>query len=494
MVKSAAKSLSAFKRPLIALVLPLALFEVLRRSPYDAMFVGPKFHFYVVSTVSLLAVAIGIAIGVAGNRLRNIKVSFLALSFISLAGLFTVHGLTTPGFLHGTSNMAGFSAQLSVLFASAWLALSTIPADWLPMRAMARGQRRLVPIWTTLMLAFCTFSLANPHIFDHTNVNDFSTKVVFTIVIIALNIAAILSYWQGYRYSKFPLQIVIVYSCCLFIDAQVIMMFGEQWRLSWWLYHVWLLAAIVLIIVGLFKQFGTNTSIAASIQAMFATDPVERVTSALPPSVKSLIMATESKDVYTAGHNFRVTIYALSIAEELGLPPEMRRALVMGTIVHDVGKIRIPDEILNKPGRLTPEERAVIEQHPVIGYEMCRTLGFLQDELDVIRHHHEKWDGTGYPDGLRGGDIPLLARIAAVADVYDALTSSRSYRQAWSHEQTLEYLRKETGTHFDPVCVKAWISVCERHPQVYLQFSGSRNELDLYRTYRPLREGTLSGG
>jgi len=487
-VKSAAKTLVTLQGPLLVLVLPLALFEVLRHSPYDVRFVGPNFHFYVVSAVSLLAVAIGIGIGVAGNRLRNIKVSFLALAYISLAGLFAVHGLTTPGFLHGTSHMAGFAAQLSVIFSSAWLALSALPADWLPTRLLSRWQRRLVPVWTTLMLAFCTMTLLQPNLFDHTNVNDTPARLIMTAIVVILNVVTILSYWQGYRYSKFPLQIVIVYSCCLFIDAQLIMVLGEQWRLSWWLYHIWLLSAIILIIVGLFKQFGTSASLLASIQAMFTTDPIERVTSALPPAVKSLIMATESKDVYTAGHNFRVTIYALSIAEEMGLPPEMCRALVMGTIVHDVGKIKIPDEILNKPGRLTPEERAIIEQHPVIGYEMCRKLGFMQDELEVIRHHHEKWDGSGYPDGLRGGEIPLLARIAAVADVYDAVTSSRSYRQAWTHEETMEYLRKETGVHFDPVCVKAWISVCERNPQVYKQFSNSKQELDIYRTYRPLRE------
>jgi HD-GYP domain-containing protein (c-di-GMP phosphodiesterase class II) len=130
----------------------------------------------------------------------------------------------------------------------------------------------------------------------------------------------------------------------------------------------------------------------------------------------------------------------------LGLRPDQLRPLAQGTIVHDVGKIDIPDQILNKPGRLSPEERLVIEMHPVSGYEMCRSLGFMKEELGIIRWHHERWDGGGYPDQLRGEQIPITARIVAVADVYDALTSNRSYRQAMTHQEALAFLNEHNGT------------------------------------------------
>src|SRR5690606_31777783 len=117
--------------------------------------------------------------------------------------------------------------------------------------------------------------------------------------------------------------------------------------------------------------------------------------------------------------------------------------------------------------KLSPEERQVIEQHTLRGYEMCRGLGFMKEELEIIRSHHEKWDGTGYPDKLAGDQIPLLARIVAVADVYDAMTSDRSYRSAWTHAQAMALLREGKGTHFDPVCVDAWKLLCEREPKVY---------------------------
>jgi putative nucleotidyltransferase with HDIG domain len=282
-----------------------------------------------------------------------------------------------------------------------------------------------------------------------------------------LNGMTMYRYHQSYRYSRFPLQAAIVYSCCWMINAQLIMVLGETWLLSWWLYHFLLLASMMVMLYGLFKQYAANQSMTLVIRSLFTNDPVERITSCLSPSVKELVLATEIKDMYTAGHNFRVTMYALRLAEEMLLKPEQLRALSQGAIVHDVGKNTIPDAILNKPGRLTTEERIIIETHPVKGYEMCRNLGFMKEELDIIRSHHEKWDGTGYPDRLQGEEIPLLARIVAVADVYDALTSTRSYRKAWSHEEAISFLKEHSGSHFDPLCVQAWVNVSNRDPEVY---------------------------
>ncbi|HEX6971931.1 MAG TPA: HD-GYP domain-containing protein, partial [Limnochordia bacterium] len=150
---------------------------------------------------------------------------------------------------------------------------------------------------------------------------------------------------------------------------------------------------------------------------------------------------------------------AVRIGEEMGLGPEALRALAQGGLLHDIGKIHVSDAILNKPGPLTPEEQAIIQRHPEDGYAMARGLGTLTAELDVIRYHHERWDGSGYPRGLRGEKIPLLARVLAVADVYDALTSHRAYRPAWSEQQALAYVREQAGRQFDPDCVAALIRV-----------------------------------
>jgi len=159
----------------------------------------------------------------------------------------------------------------------------------------------------------------------------------------------------------------------------------------------------------------------------------------------------ESADHYTQGHCERVASYACALAEAAGLEPEALLWFRMGALLHDVGKIVVPPEILNKPGSLTPEERAVIERHPDAGVELLGGIEFPWDIRPMVRHHHEAWNGEGYPAGLAGEAIPLAARILCVADVYDALASDRPYRRAFSHERTLAIMSAEAGTRLDPV-------------------------------------------
>ena len=141
----------------------------------------------------------------------------------------------------------------------------------------------------------------------------------------------------------------------------------------------------------------------------------------------------------------------------IGLEPETLRALHQGASLHDVGKISVPDHILNKPGELTPEEWVSIEAHPVVGWELASRAPSLRDSLGAIRHHHERWDGTGYPDRRAGTDIPLAGRIVAVADVWDALTSDRAYREAWPLDRAVSHIVAASGVFFDPLCVDAFL-------------------------------------
>ncbi|CAI6086632.1 HD-GYP domain-containing protein [Cohnella sp. JJ-181] len=453
--------------PLAASIIPYLAFVILSRNPgLDAVFVLPGAHFYIVSSVALLAAIVAIFVGVAGRRVRNIKVSFLALSFVSLAILFMVHGLSTPNLLLHVTPLPGISAPLSVLFATLWLWLSSWHSDHPLIRFLSRRERILLPLWTVLIAVIGTTGLLRPEIVDFIPLDVDPLNGSMTALVIFVNLITGYRYYRSYLYSRFPLELAIVYSAAWLIAAQLIMTQGVLWHGSWWLYHFLLLAAMLVVLAGLYRQYASKRSLSGAIKGLFTTDPVERITNALQPSVRALMLATESKDPYTAGHNFRVTLYALKIAEQLQLGPEQLRALVGGTIVHDVGKIETPDAVLNKPGRLTPEERAVIEEHPVRGYEMCRNLGFMEEELGIIRSHHEKWNGEGYPDRLAGERIPRMARIVAVADVYDALTSNRAYRPAMSHEEAMAILNANKGTHFEPACVEAWERACEADPEM----------------------------
>lgn len=179
-------------------------------------------------------------------------------------------------------------------------------------------------------------------------------------------------------------------------------------------------------------------------------------------SIKSLADALEVKDPYTHGHSIRVSRYSTVIANALGLPTEYVRQIELGGRVHDIGKIGVREAVLNKPGPLTDEEYAHIMTHPVVGW---RILSPLFDEnpiaLTVVRSHHERFDGRGIPDGLRGEDIPLEARIAAVADTFDAMTSVRPYRPGAPVAATVSELRRCSGTQLDPRCVDAFLTALE---------------------------------
>jgi putative two-component system response regulator len=159
--------------------------------------------------------------------------------------------------------------------------------------------------------------------------------------------------------------------------------------------------------------------------------------------LSSLALSIEAKDPYTEGHCDRLSKYSVSIAEKLGLPEDLRVALRRGGLVHDIGKLAVPEHILLKPGPLTPDERKVMEQHTIAGERICAPLRSFRHVLPIIRHHHEKQDGSGYPDGLKGDQIPLTARILQVTDIYDALSTDRPYRKALPPEKAFAIMRDE---------------------------------------------------
>ncbi|MGW5479889.1 HD-GYP domain-containing protein [Streptomyces sp. NPDC004008] len=179
-------------------------------------------------------------------------------------------------------------------------------------------------------------------------------------------------------------------------------------------------------------------------------------------TIRALVLAVDLKDGYTRGHSERVGQASMMIARELGLDDHRVEVLRFAGILHDVGKLGVPTRLLRKDGPLTPEERRIIELHPEYGHEIVRGIGFLGEARSAILHHHERLDGTGYPYGLRGGQIPESARVVAVADAFDAMTSTRSYRRARPVAAALEELRRCAGTQFDPAMVHALIRALER--------------------------------
>ena len=159
---------------------------------------------------------------------------------------------------------------------------------------------------------------------------------------------------------------------------------------------------------------------------------------------------------YLIERALRVTELTLELGRTLGLNESELVHVRRGALLHDIGKMGVPDRILLKEGPLTDDEWVIMRRHPVYAHEMLRPIQYLRAALDIPYCHHEKWDGTGYPRGLKGGEIPLTARIFAIVDVWDAITSDRPYRRAWSHEKALAHIQKDAGQHFDPHVVEAF--------------------------------------
>ncbi|MGI1659211.1 MAG: HD-GYP domain-containing protein [Desulfitobacterium sp.] len=179
-------------------------------------------------------------------------------------------------------------------------------------------------------------------------------------------------------------------------------------------------------------------------------------------TVEALVTALEAKDSYTSGHSSRVAEWSVKIAEELKLAEDRVEFIKYAGVLHDVGKIGVSEDILNKSGKLTEAEWEIIRNHSAIGEQIVRSIDFLFDVSTTVRSHHERFDGNGYPDGIKGEEIPLESRIIAVADAYDAMTSSRSYREPLSPDEALTELRRASGSQLDPDVVTAFDSIVQR--------------------------------
>lgn len=176
-------------------------------------------------------------------------------------------------------------------------------------------------------------------------------------------------------------------------------------------------------------------------------------------TIKSIASALDAKDPYTHGHSMRVTLYSIILAKELNVEQDMLEQIEMAGLLHDIGKIAIPEAILCKPGKLTDEEFVIMKSHPANSERLIASIKKLHEVSPGVKHHHERWDGRGYPDHLEGENIPFSARVIALADTYDAMTSTRSYRKALDHEVAIEEIQKCAGAQFDPELAKKFIEI-----------------------------------
>jgi HD-GYP domain-containing protein (c-di-GMP phosphodiesterase class II) len=447
---------------LLALLAPQGTLLVLRTEPsLDLLVRSATVHLVVVSAISACALAVAMATAVAAGRSRDGSLVLLALGCLAVGFLMLGHGLATPGIGGRPPNLwvgrlpvlaiAGFAACLC---AAAWPRRR--PAVW-----AGRWPRGTLAIGAALLGLVPGAAVVWPAAGGSLRPLPGEASVRLALIVLAavvlLAVGAV--HWWRWRLGFDRVQLALVVACLLGAGALVSLQVGTLWRLSWWDYHAFLLTGFAAAIYAVLTGYRRSRTLEEVLDGVFAADPMAHISRGYSETLRALIGAVEARDAYTHGHSARVAELAVHLGQRLGLGPAALRSLAEGAYLHDVGKVGIPDHVLNKPGALSEEERAWIQQHPVVGSDIVGRAPSLRPALEVIRQHHERFDGHGYPDGLAGEQISLAARIVAVVDVWDALTSDRAYRPAWPPDRALRHLVAGRGTHFDPHCLDAFLAL-----------------------------------
>jgi HD-GYP domain-containing protein (c-di-GMP phosphodiesterase class II) len=447
----------------LLLLIPLGLTLAFRAVPrFDVVFESALFHLVVVSAIAACALMVALFTAVVAARARQAAPVLLALGCVFVGTLMLGHGLTTPGIGGRPMNLwvarfpvlaiAGFALCLGAAAAGESSALK---------RLVHRFPRISLATVTSILTAGSLFIVLRPTAI--LGGRPFAGETTVTHAVIAASGLILLAtggiHWRRWRLGRDRVQLGLVVACWLSVDALISFEVGHLWRISWWDYHAYLLAGFAATAWAVATESRRVGGINRALSGVSISDPLEQIARGYPEALNALVGAVEAKDRYTHGHSVRVADLSVRIGLRLDLGPDSLRALAQGAYLHDIGKIGVPDEVLNKPGSLNDDEWTWIEAHPGVGWEMASRAPSLRAALSVIRHHHERWDGTGYPDKMTGKAIPMAARIAALADVWDAVTSDRAYRPAWELDRALAHIAAAGGTLFDPLCVDAFLDL-----------------------------------
>jgi HD-GYP domain-containing protein (c-di-GMP phosphodiesterase class II) len=446
---------------------PLAVTLALRAVPQlDVAFESIFFHLVAVSAIAACALLVALFTALVAAQARQAALVLLALGCVFVGAFMLGHGLTTPGIGGRPMNMwVGRFPVLAMAGFALCLGLAATPHGSAMKRLVNRFPRVTLAVVTATAATGSLWIVVRPT--AGLGERPFSGEPTLTHLIIVASGLILLGtgamHWQRWRLGRDRVQLGLVIACWLSVDALISFELGQLWRLSWWDYHAYLLTGFAAAAWAVVAESRRARSIHRAVATVSITDPLEHIARGYPEALNALVGAVEAKDRYTHGHSVRVADLSVRIGLRLDLRPDALRALAQGAYLHDIGKIGVPDEVLNKPGSLTDDEWTWIEAHPSVGWEMASRAPSLRNALAVIRHHHERWDGTGYPDKLTGKAIPTPARVAALADVWDALTSDRAYRPAWELDRALSHIAAASGALFDPSCVEAFLDlVAER--------------------------------
>jgi HD-GYP domain-containing protein (c-di-GMP phosphodiesterase class II) len=431
-------------------VLPFAALSFLAHR--HVMF-GPQVHFRGVGLTALAAAVAALALTFAGAKRRDSRTILVGTAFSVMAALLALHGIATPGVLIGMNGVVAFTGGATLPVGAAVLALSALPA-----LRRTRDIRPLLILQVVLLagvLALGAVGMLVPSAVPSVPTPGSREAVTLLVVGLALFGLLTLRALRTFRLTRRRADLVVTVGIVWLASALPPAMLLNFMELGWWLGHTFELVGIVVVAVPVALDLRRAAQSRPLVGDVCGADLVTTEEAFLGAQVRALTLSLAKKDEYTEEHTRRVALRAVQVGEELGLSAGRLRALATGALVHDIGKLSIPDAVLRKPGPLTDGEFEIVRRHPEWGERMLVDLGFTEDVRQLVRDHHERLDGSGYPHGATGSLISFDARILAVCDVYDALISRRVYRDAWPHERAVALLREESGTSFDPKCVAA---------------------------------------
>jgi putative nucleotidyltransferase with HDIG domain len=429
-------------------ILPPALIHFV--SPEHVM-LSSKTHFWAVCASAALATAAGLALSFGGWRRGDARAVLVGTAFTVMASLLLVHGFASPGFIVEMNGVVSLTGAATLPVGALILALSA----W-PMANRPRAVGPLLILQAALMAGVVALGVAAmwlPGLVPSVPKASSLPAVIMLVVGLAfyglLALRALHTVLLTRRRADLGVFIGLVWLAGALVPALML----TYLDLAWWLGHGLEVAGVLLVGAPVAADLFRSSPSRPLSGDLRGAELVSAEQAFLGSQVGSLMRMLAEKDEYTEGHTRRVALLAVSVGEELGIPAARLRELATGGLLHDIGKLSVPDEVLQKPAALDDAEYALVQRHTVWGDSLLGRLGFSARVRLLVRDHHERLDGSGYPHGATS--LSLETRVLAVCDVYDALRSERVYREAWSHERALGLLREDAGSMFCARCVDA---------------------------------------
>ena len=422
-------------------------------------------HFYGVGVSALVAAAAAVALLTVGARRGDARTVVMAGGFTIMAAILAVHGLVTPGVLVGMNGVIAITGAATLPVGAAVLALSGVRRLNSP-----RSIPYVIALQGAIAVAVVVVSIVGilePRLVPGVPAARSTAAWLLLAVGLALFGALAVRAANTFLLTRRAADLAVVVGLVLLSASLYGALALTFMDLGWWLGHAGELLGITLVGGSVAYDLRRGSQSRPLIGDLRTGEIVAAEEAFLGARVRALMVRLAEKDTSTEEHTRRVAALAVELGEELGIPAARLRMLAIGGLLHDVGKLSIPDAILQKPGPLDDGEFAVVKQHPERGQELLSELGGFDASVErLVLDHHERLDGAGYPRGLSADDLDLETRILTVCDVYDALVSPRVYRPAWSVDKAIALLHEETGTAFDPRCVEALVRILGRdaHP------------------------------